>query len=113
VVVRVVKAMSTSASEEKARQRRIRNVTRQVIQKAYLQRIKDELRAEQRRKVRKERQREEVGRDARETIQREQARRRAEYKDLAVVLCSFFLSVVYFFSLRSFFLDETKEGSVV
>ena len=111
--------MSSSAIEDKARQRRIRNVTRQVIHKAYIQRIKDELRAEERRKVREERQkeeegqREEVGRDARETIQREQARRRAEYKDLAVVLCSFFLSVVYFFSLRSFFLDETKEGSVV
>jgi hypothetical protein len=51
--------MSSSASEEKARQRRLRNVTRQVIQKAYLQRIKDELRAEERRKVREERQREE------------------------------------------------------
>ena len=49
--------MSSSASEEKARQRRLRNVTRQVIQKAYLQRIKDELIAEERRKVREERQR--------------------------------------------------------
>jgi hypothetical protein len=112
--------MSSSASEDKARQRRIRNVTRQVIHKAYFQRIKDELRAEERRKVREERQkeeegrqREEVRRDARETIQREQTRRRAEYKDLAVVLCSFFLSVVYSFIMCSFFLDETKEGSVV
>jgi hypothetical protein len=51
--------MSSSASEVKARQRRIKNVTRQVIHKAYFQRIKDELRAEERRKVREERQREE------------------------------------------------------
>jgi hypothetical protein len=51
--------MSSSASEDKARQIKIRNVTRQVIHTAYLQRIKDELRAEERRKVREERQREE------------------------------------------------------
>ena len=49
--------MSSSASEKKARQRRLRNVTRQVIQKASFQSIKDELRAEKRRKVREERQR--------------------------------------------------------
>ncbi len=79
--------MSSSASEEKARQRRIRNVTRQVIQKAYLQRIKDELRAEERRKVREERQSEEERqreaerRTVRETRQREAARRGTEYKD--------------------------------
>jgi hypothetical protein len=107
--------MSSSASEAKARQRRIKNVTRQVIHKAYFQRIKDELRAEERRKVREERERqeeslrEEAVRNAIEAIQREEARHRAEYKDKAVLLCSLFLSVVYFFLLCSFFLDEERE----
>jgi hypothetical protein len=97
--------MAISASEEKARQRRIRNVTRQVIQKAYLQRVKDELRAEQRRKVREERQREEERRQVIEERQIEEARRQVQYRKRAAVLCSF-LSVVYFFILCSYFLSD-------
>ena len=95
--------MSSSASEEKARQRRLRNVTRQVIQKAYLQRIKDELIAEERRKVREERQR-------KEERQREEERRTAQEarQREAVALCAFFVSVVYFFLMCSFFYNETK-----
>jgi cytochrome c-type biogenesis protein CcmH/NrfG len=106
--------MADSARETKARQIRISNVNRQVIYKAYLQKRKDELRAEERRKLIEETQREEerlIG----EARLREEARHRAEYKDQAVVLCSFFLSVVYLFIMCSFFLsgnlsslDETK-----
>ena len=106
--------MSTTAREEKARQIRISNVNRQVIYKVYLQKRKDELRAEERRKLREATQREEerlIG----EARLREEARHRAEYKDQAVVLGSFFLSVVYLFIMCSFFLsanlsslDETK-----
>jgi len=78
-----------------------------------LQKRQDELRAEERRKLREETQREVrlIG----EARLREEARHRAEYKDQAVVLCSFFLSVVYLFIMCSFFLsgylsslDETK-----
>ncbi len=106
--------MASSARETKARQIRISNVNRQVIYQAYLQEKKDELIAEERRKLREETQREEV-RLIGEARLREQARHRTEYKDQAVVLCSFFLSVVYLFITWSFFLspnlsllDETK-----
>lgn len=106
--------MADSARETKARQIRISNVNRQVIYKAYFQKRKDELRAEERRKLREETRIQEERLIA-EARLREEARLRAEYKDEAVVLCSFFLSVVYFFIMCSFFLsanlpslDETK-----
>jgi hypothetical protein len=79
-------------------------VNRQVIYKAYLRKRKDELRAEERRKLR-ERQREEV-RLVGEARLREEARHRAEYKDQGIVLCSFFMHVVYFFIMCSFFLSD-------
>ena len=103
--------MADSVREMKARQIRISNVNRQVIHKAYLQKRKDELRAEERRKLREETEREEV----RLIEEAREARQRAEYKDHAVVLSSFFFSVVYLFIMCSFFLsanlssiDETK-----
>ena len=106
--------MADSARETKAWQIRISNVNRQVIHKAYLQKKKDELRAEERRKLREETEREEV-RLIEEARLSEEARQRAEYKDQAVVLGSFFFSVVYLFIMCSFFLsanlssiDETK-----
>jgi hypothetical protein len=106
--------MSSEARERKARQVRISNVNGQVFHKACLQKIKDELRAEERRKLREERQREEVIL-IEEARLRAEARHRAEKKDQAVVLCTFFLSLVYFCVMCSFFfsdnvssLDETK-----
>ncbi len=96
--------MSSSASEEKARQRRLRNVTRQVIAKAFFQRIKDELRAEERRKVREERQRQEERQREAEQRTWQEARQRE-----VVELCAFFLSVLFFFLImRSFLFNETK-----
>ena len=106
--------MEDSARETKARQIRISNVNRQVIYKAYIQKRKEELRAEGRRKLREETEREEV-RLIEEARLSEEARQRSEYKDQAVVLGSFFFSVVYLFIMCSFFLfanlssiDETK-----
>jgi hypothetical protein len=106
--------MEDSARETKARQIRISNVNRQVIYKAYIQKRKEELRAEGRRKLREETEREEV-RLIEEARLSEEARQRAEYKDQAVVLGLFFFSVVYLFIMCSFFLsanqssiDETK-----
>jgi hypothetical protein len=106
--------MSSTARERKARQIRISNVNREVIHKACLQKIKDELRAEERRKLREERERE-VERLIGETRLRDEASHRPENKDQAVVLCSFFLSVLYFCLMCSFFFfdivssqDETK-----
>ncbi len=77
-----------------------------------MQKRKDELRAEERRKLREERQREEV-RLIGEARLREEARHRAEYKDQAVVLCSFFLSVVHFFIMCSFFLSDNLSSLLV
>jgi hypothetical protein len=67
-----------------------------------LQRIKDELRAEERRKVREERQRQEERQRVAERRTGQEARQRE-----AVELCVFYLSVVYFFLMCSFFFNET------
>ena len=106
--------MSTTAREERARQIRISNVNREVIHKARLQKIKDELIAEKRRKLREERERE-VERLIGEARLRDEATQRRDKKDQAVVLCTFFLSVLYFCLMCSFFFfhnvssqDETK-----
>jgi hypothetical protein len=53
------RGISCSAREGKARQIRIRNNDRKVILKAHFQKRKDELRAEKRRRLRKDRQRQE------------------------------------------------------
>jgi hypothetical protein len=106
--------MSSTARETKARQIRISNVNREVFHKARLQKIKDELRAGKRRKLREERERE-VERLIGEARLRDEASHRPENKDQAVVLCSVFLSVLYFCLMSSFFLfynvssqDKTK-----
>ena len=70
-----------------------------------MQKKKDELIADERRKLREETQREEV-RLIGEARLREEARHRAEYKDQGIVLCSFFMHVVYFFIMCSFFLSD-------